>query len=77
MRRRPLHRPIRPPGTIRRGPPPTLLSHQSAPPEQFAEALRQLYSDPLLRQIMRDALADLPHPDATQALADLLLAAAE
>ena len=54
-----------------------LCIDQSAPPEQFAEALRQLYSDPLLRQIMRDALADLPHPDATQALADLLLAAAE
>ena len=50
-----------------------LCIDQSAPPAQLAEAIRQLYSDPLLRQIMRDALADLPRPDATQALADLLL----
>lgn len=46
---------------------------QSSPPLQFAEAIRQLYSDPLLRQIMRDALADQPRPDAAKALADLIL----
>lgn len=50
------------------------LDQRATTPEQLAEAIRQIYSDPLLRTIMREALADLPHPDATRALAELLLA---
>lgn len=46
-------------------------------PAQFAEALRQLYSDPLLRKVMHEALLDLPLPDATPALMRAILAAAE
>lgn len=46
-------------------------------PAQFAEALRQLYSDPLLRKVMHEALLDLPLPDATPALVRAILAAAE
>ena len=51
-----------------------LCVDQGAPPAQLAEAIRQLYSDPLLRTIMRQALQDLPRPDAAQTLADLILA---
>lgn len=50
------------------------LDQRSTTPAQLAEAIRQIYSDPLLRKIMREALADLPHPDATRAVAELVLA---
>lgn len=46
-------------------------------PFQLAEAIRQIYSDPLQRTIMREALADLPHPDATRDVAALVLKTAE
>lgn len=51
-----------------------LCVDQNGPAANLAEAIRQIYSDPLLRKIMRQALQDLPHPDATQALAALILA---
>ena len=53
-----------------------LCVDQNGPAANLAEAIRQLYSDPLLRKIMRQALQDLPHPDATQALAALILESA-
>ncbi len=40
---------------------------------QFADVVRQLYSDPKLRQSMRHALEQLPQQDAARAVADLLL----
>ncbi len=51
-----------------------LCLDQLAPDAQqaFAEALRQLYSDPLLRKVMHEALADLPREDAAERLAALI-----
>ncbi len=43
-------------------------------PVQFADAVRQLYTDAELRQSMRDALKRLPAPDATRQVVELLLA---
>ncbi len=52
------------------------LDQRATTPHQLAEAIRQIYSDPLLRTIMREALADLPRPDAARAVATLVLEAA-
>ena len=41
-------------------------------PAQLAEAVRQIYSDPLLRKVMHEALEDLPRNDATAAVVDLI-----
>ncbi len=45
-------------------------------PDDLAEAVRQFYSDPLLRRTMREALLDLPHPDAARSVAELILSVA-
>ena len=49
-----------------------LFDQITGEPHQLAEAIRQLYSDPLLRKMMHQALADLPRPDAAGACAALI-----
>ncbi len=49
------------------------LDQMTTSPIQFADAVRQLYADPALRQAMRKALERLPQQDAARAVADLLL----
>lgn len=41
-------------------------------PEQFADIIRQLYSDPSLRTSMHEALKRLPKQDATRAVCNLI-----
>lgn len=48
------------------------LNQRTTPPEQFAETLRKLYTDAILRQQMRAAFDALPQEDATQHVVDLL-----
>ncbi|MBQ9693971.1 MAG: UDP-N-acetylglucosamine--N-acetylmuramyl-(pentapeptide) pyrophosphoryl-undecaprenol N-acetylglucosamine transferase, partial [Kiritimatiellae bacterium] len=49
------------------------LDQRTTSPEQFAEALRTLYSDAPMRQRMRQAFSEIPQSDAAQAVANLLL----
>lgn len=49
------------------------IDQRTATPEQVAEMVRQLYSDPSLREKMRASLKALPQPDAARAVCDLIL----
>ena len=53
------------------------LDQYTTSPEQFADAVRTLYSDAPMRDQMRAAFAELPQPDAAQAVATLIAAFAE